>query len=198
MPRQARSKATIDAIFDATIQILLSYGVRRLTTTRVAERAGVSVGTLYQYFPHKEALLYAIIEHYLSQVAEAVEESCNQNLGQPLAVASDALVSAYILAKSKDAEASRALYTVSSDVDVADLVNATFKRLHDAGGRLLRSCPHVQFENVDEVTFTLMAAVTGATRVAFQNDAHREKLDDFREQIMTMCRAFLQNAAIDR
>ena len=60
-PVQARSEATVDAIFKATIQVLLSDGERRLTTTRVAERAGVSVGTMYQYFPHKQALLYAVV-----------------------------------------------------------------------------------------------------------------------------------------
>ena len=47
-PVQARSEATVAAIFAATIQVLLSDGERRLTTTRVAERAGVSVGTMYQ------------------------------------------------------------------------------------------------------------------------------------------------------
>ena len=52
-PRQARSAATVDAIFEATIQVLLVEGEKGLTTTRIAERAGVSVGTMYQYFPHK-------------------------------------------------------------------------------------------------------------------------------------------------
>lgn len=53
---------TLDAIFEATIQFLVADGVHRLTTTRVAERAGVSVGTMYQYFPHKESLVYALNE----------------------------------------------------------------------------------------------------------------------------------------
>ena len=51
-PRQARSAATVEAIFEATIQVLLVDGYAGLTTTRVAGRAGVSVGTMYQYFPH--------------------------------------------------------------------------------------------------------------------------------------------------
>ena len=50
---------TVEAISEATIQVLLAVGLDRLTTTRVAERAGVSVGTLYQYYPNKQALLYA-------------------------------------------------------------------------------------------------------------------------------------------
>lgn len=57
-PRQARSATTVETIFEATIQVLLSEGIHWLTTTRVAERAGVSVVTMYQYLPHKQALLY--------------------------------------------------------------------------------------------------------------------------------------------
>jgi AcrR family transcriptional regulator len=52
-PVQERSTVTVEAIYEATFQVLLAVGPDRLTTTRVAERAGVSVGTLYQYFPNK-------------------------------------------------------------------------------------------------------------------------------------------------
>src|SRR5215831_18074182 len=61
-PVQARSAVTVSAISEATIQVLISHGGDRLTTTRVAERAGVSVGTLYQYYPNKESLLFAVAE----------------------------------------------------------------------------------------------------------------------------------------
>jgi AcrR family transcriptional regulator len=76
MPRQTRAEATLDAIFEATIQVLLAEGERRLTTTRVAKRAGVSVGTMYQYFPHKQALLYAVLQWHLAHIAGAVEAAC--------------------------------------------------------------------------------------------------------------------------
>lgn len=61
-PRQARAKATVDAIIEATTQVLLEDGYDRFTTARAAERAGVSVGSLYQYFPNKAALASAVIE----------------------------------------------------------------------------------------------------------------------------------------
>jgi DNA-binding transcriptional regulator YbjK len=50
---------TVEAISEATIQVLLAVGLHRLTKSRVAERARVSVGTLYQYYPNKQGLLYA-------------------------------------------------------------------------------------------------------------------------------------------
>jgi AcrR family transcriptional regulator len=61
-PRQARSRALVEAILDATERVLAHEGCEHATTTRVAEIAGVSVGSLYQYFPSREALLAAVIE----------------------------------------------------------------------------------------------------------------------------------------
>lgn len=197
-PRQARSTATVDAIFEAFVQVLRSHGPRRLTTTRVAERAGVSVGTMYQYFPNKQALLRAVIERYLGEVADAVEEACRGHMGRPVAVASDALVSAYVLAKTKDVETSRALYLAAAEVEVTELVNATFARLHEATVRLLSSTPDARFEPVEEVAFFVISAVTGATRVAVETKSDRDALDQFRLGMAAMCRAFLRDAAIVR
>ena len=85
-PVQARAGVTVEAICEATIQVLLSHGAERLTTTRVADRAGVSVGTLYQYYPNKQSLLYAVMEEHLDRVATAVEAACEQSCHKPLAV----------------------------------------------------------------------------------------------------------------
>src|SRR5687768_5182044 len=60
-PHQRRSRATIDTIFDATVQVLLANGFDKTTTIQIADRAGVSIGSLYQYFPNKRALLAAIV-----------------------------------------------------------------------------------------------------------------------------------------
>lgn len=64
MPRQSRSKATVEAILTGAAQVLVEHGYEGATTARVAERAGVSVGSLYQYFPNKEALVAALVERY--------------------------------------------------------------------------------------------------------------------------------------
>ena len=62
-PRQARSRVLYDALVEATQRVLASEGVAAVTTARVAEVAGVSIGSLYQYFPSCEALIAAVIDH---------------------------------------------------------------------------------------------------------------------------------------
>src|SRR5882757_10109949 len=108
-PVQARSEATVSAIFEASIQVLLTVGYRKMTTTRVAERAGVSVGTLYQYFPNRKALIAAVIERYLDDIAAAVERDCRLLAGRSRDDISRGLVEAIIAAKCRRIEISRAM-----------------------------------------------------------------------------------------
>ena len=77
-PTQDRSKHTVAAILEATIRVLDEVGSTGLTTTRVAEVAGVSVGTLYQYFPNREALLNALLADHLEAAIGAVEPSARR------------------------------------------------------------------------------------------------------------------------
>jgi AcrR family transcriptional regulator len=72
-PRQARARATVDAILIAAAHILKTEGVERVTTNRVARLAGVSVGSLYQYFPNKQAVLAALQERYAEGFEAAIE-----------------------------------------------------------------------------------------------------------------------------
>jgi Tetracyclin repressor-like, C-terminal domain len=78
---------------------------------------------------------------------------------------------------------------------MANLLNDISKRFHDATVALLASAPDVRFENLDDVTFALLAAMTGATRVVFERGAIPGMLRVLRTQLATMCHAYLQQAA---
>src|SRR5512137_3082781 len=73
-PAQKRSRATVEAIVDATARVLVRDGYDALSTNRVAREAGVSVGSLYQYFPGKEALVAAVMEQYSQRMQENIAE----------------------------------------------------------------------------------------------------------------------------
>jgi AcrR family transcriptional regulator len=82
-PLQARSRVTVAALVEAAVRILLAEGHRRLTTRRVAEVAGVSVGSLYQYFPNREAILAEVIRHKVEDSLRALAEAAERAAGPP-------------------------------------------------------------------------------------------------------------------
>jgi AcrR family transcriptional regulator len=196
-PRQARSAATVAAIFEATFQVLLSDGIVRLTTTRVAERAGVSVGTMYQYFPHKQALLYAVLDQYLEDVVIAIDEACLRYEGSPLTEMSDGLVNAYLDAKLRHLPGSRALYVVAAELETTTLIDDVIQRVQRAITRLLESAPDAHFDDLATVTFALRTMLVGTVRAVLEDDGSPPALTMLRAQLPVMCRAYLKAASTE-
>lgn len=95
-PRQARSRATVDAILEATAQVLVKEGYEGTSTNRVAERAGVSVGSVYQYFPNKEALVGELVDRYAAEALEMVLTRLVDLAEAPPEVVAPAIVRAMI------------------------------------------------------------------------------------------------------
>jgi AcrR family transcriptional regulator len=91
-PRQRRSAATVEAILVAATRVLERESLEGFNTNRVAEVAGVSIGSLYQYFPNKSALVAALISRQQSALAAEVEACIDAQSGQSLREALVALV----------------------------------------------------------------------------------------------------------
>lgn len=85
VPEQDRSRQTVEAIVEAAAHILIKHGYDAFTTNRVAERAGVSIGSLYQYFPNKDALLSELMRRHLVDIEQSVEAMAARALTAPLA-----------------------------------------------------------------------------------------------------------------
>ena len=81
---QERSRATVDALVEATARILVKEGFDKASTNRIAEVAGVSVGSLYQYFPGKEALVAAVAERHQQQIMQTVQGEVAEVLALPV------------------------------------------------------------------------------------------------------------------
>ncbi|RAX39169.1 TetR/AcrR family transcriptional regulator [Rhizobium tropici] len=81
-PKQARSLATVEAIVEAAARILEERGHEAFSTNAVAERAGVSVGSLYQYFPRKDALIGALILRETRRLVEEAESAAGKPTGR--------------------------------------------------------------------------------------------------------------------
>lgn len=96
-PVQERSRLTVEAVLDAAIQVFEQYGYAAGTTARIAERAGVSVGSLYQYFPNKDAILVALAERHLAELRELGRQLPGRVAGaQPLGEFFQLLVEGFV------------------------------------------------------------------------------------------------------
>ncbi|HAE49181.1 MAG TPA: TetR family transcriptional regulator, partial [Tistrella mobilis] len=82
-PVQARSRATVETILDGAAHILIRDGFDRATTTRIAEAAGVGIGSLYQYFPSKEAVVAALIDRHAAALIRVFDDLAPRLAGRP-------------------------------------------------------------------------------------------------------------------
>jgi AcrR family transcriptional regulator len=108
-PRQERSRATVDTILEATARVLVKHGFDGLTTNLVAQTAGVSVGSLYQYFPNKSALVAALIENHVDHMTSLCLAELGRVAQLPMAEAIRSVIEVMIRAHAVQPELHRVL-----------------------------------------------------------------------------------------
>jgi AcrR family transcriptional regulator len=96
VPRQERSRATVEALLEATARVLVKDGYERASTNRIAEVAGVNIASLYQYFPSKESLVAALIDRHLEEISSKVAANMIVAGVAPLPEAVRAIVRSHI------------------------------------------------------------------------------------------------------
>jgi AcrR family transcriptional regulator len=106
---QERSRLTVNAILEAAARILVREGFDKASTNHIAEVAGVSVGSLYQYFPGKEAIVAALIDRHNEEVMQAVQSELAEAANLPLGQAVRKLVEVAVRAHRIDPKLHRVL-----------------------------------------------------------------------------------------
>jgi AcrR family transcriptional regulator len=190
-PVQARSTASVNAILEATIQVLLEVGKEGLTTTRVAYRAGVSVGTLYQYFPNKSALLQAVLRSHLESVAEAVEEVCRQERGSPIPQMVTRVANRFLEAKMKNLKTSVALYAVSSDLEGQKIAHRIGARANKAIVSMLNTAREPLQKDAQLLASMIQGAMTGVSRRLLESDSPHKHYEPVKRELALMLQAYL-------
>ena len=198
LPVQARSEATLAALHTATIQVLTQEGLSRCTTTRVAERAGMSVGSLYQYYPNRDALLAAVLKTHLNGVAASIEHVCRENRERPLSEMASALVAAFLAAKLRNRDESKALYSVSGERGGPQLVAEVQIRMVKAIAAMLSSAKDAHFD--DPVTTSAIVGSTLAGPVKALLDGHLPPRSEahIETELVRLLTAYLQSYRLDR
>jgi AcrR family transcriptional regulator len=109
-PTQTRSRQTVEALLGAVVRVLKREGPDAVTTNRIAEVAGVSIGSVYQYFPDKRAIFLALHERHIQEIDGLIEATLVKNATAPLDQFARAIVEAMVAAHTNDPELYQELY----------------------------------------------------------------------------------------
>jgi AcrR family transcriptional regulator len=199
-PTQVRSRATVDAIVAATARVLVRDGYDALSTNRVAKEAGVSVGSLYQYFPGKEALVAAVMEQYASRMQENI--ATRMQNAPPAASAEEVateLIRAMLAAQQAEPRLHRAL------VEQVPRIGA-LRRLHELSTnyeRLVEAWLEehrelIEVKDAKMASFVLVAAVEGLVNRATLDRPDLVASGRLEEQILRLVLAYVVPSHVAR
>ncbi len=127
---QQRSRLTVDALLEATARILVKEGYDHASTNRIAQAAGVSIGSLYQYFPSKEALVAAVIDRHMQEMMQVAREALAGVASRPVEDAARELVRVMIDAHRVDPRLHRVLVEQVPRVGRLDNIQAIDREAH--------------------------------------------------------------------
>ncbi|WP_448140325.1 TetR/AcrR family transcriptional regulator [Sphingopyxis fribergensis] len=167
LPRQARSQATVSVILDATAHILTTHPPEEFNTNVIARKAGVSVGSIYQYFPNKEALLRALHDRHSTEMADAIELVGAATGGADLHTDLRRLIRAAFAAHEADPALHKML---DQHVTLTRADHPGGERIHQMVGTLLD-------RHRDEITHGDLARVTWMTMRMTEALVHAAVLD---------------------
>jgi AcrR family transcriptional regulator len=165
-PTQDRARVTVEALLDATAKVLVSEGYEGLTTNKVAARAGVSVGSLYQYFDNKEQLVRAVGERHHEQLMAVLGKAGAAVAAEtPLPEMMDTIIGAMLEAHAVDPK----LHRVLSEQIPHTII---MKHVEEDGAAFVRAMFEIHQHkirkdiDVDVGVFVLVHAVEGITHAA--------------------------------
>jgi AcrR family transcriptional regulator len=159
-PRQARANALVAAVLDAAVQVLRTEGAARFTTARVAERAGVSVGSLYQYFPNKAAILFRLQSDEWRQTSELLSEILSDR-ERPPCERLQQVTYAFLRSECEEAAVRTALGdTAPLYRDAPEAVDAKAAGSHVIGCFISEILPHADASTVELAADLVEATLT--------------------------------------
>jgi AcrR family transcriptional regulator len=182
---QDRSRATVAALVEATARILVREGFDKASTNRIAEVAGVSVGSLYQYFPSKEALVVAVAERHRRDIMEVVSGSAAEVMSLPLQEGIPKLVSVAIDAHRVDPVLHRVLAEQIPRTGALEDVGGVNYEAHDLFRSYLQRRRHeLSVADVDLAAFVCATSIEALAHNAvlhhaemFRDGAARRLID---------------------
>ncbi|MEQ1503452.1 MAG: TetR/AcrR family transcriptional regulator [Myxococcota bacterium] len=192
MPVQDRAHATVDVLLDATARVLVEVGYARLSTNRVARRAGVSVGSLYQYFADKDALIEALSRRITEAQVAVILSQLDASTDQPLDQTVRGLIRGIIAAKRVEPALTRALVTQVPRDGRIDVERTMTRRLCEVVSITVRRRKD-ELRPVDPelAAFTLVHATFAVVRAAIEDRPELLVDDALADSLSELCLRYL-------
>ncbi|WP_417067154.1 TetR family transcriptional regulator [Niveibacterium terrae] len=190
-PKQARSNALVSSILEAALQVLAKEGAPRFTTSRVAERAGVSVGSIYQYFPNKAAILFRLQSEEWQRTAGLLSRILEEREKPPL-VRLRALVHTFIRSECEEADMRVALHDAAplyrDSPEAHEARSASSNAMLRFIEEVLPETPGVQQVQISEIVSTTLGAVGKRFSESPRTD---QQIDSYADAMADMLCAYL-------
>jgi AcrR family transcriptional regulator len=191
-PRQERSVATVDAILDATARVLCSTGYDRASTNRIALAAGVSVGSLYQYFPSKEALVAALAARHMSAMTALVRSKLSEVATAPMPAAVRTIIMAMFEAHAVDPKLHKVLIEEVPRIGRLENLRGVEKEVETLVASLLESRrSELRRTNVETMALLLVTVVEAATHAAVLADLEPGRARDVADELTDLVLRYL-------
>lgn len=191
-PVQARSEATVAAILEATAQVLETHGYDGATTGRIAGRAGVSVGSLYQYFPTKDALVAELVERHFAELSVRLVAVLAEVGSAPVAEAVDAMIEAIVGVHRSHALRHQAFHHVIARLDGIELLDRFSDHVEAAVAEALAG--RRESLRIEDPTLTsqiLCRAVAGLVRNTLRRQPEQFTNPQFQRELAMLVHRYL-------
>lgn len=191
-PVQARSQATLEAILDAATRVLVEDGYERTTTNRIAEVAGVSIGSLYQYFPNLDAIVAALVDRHEAKMLEHLGRMVMEVAGKPIEEAVRAYVTALLAVHAENPRLHQVFTRQLVRTDL-EKIRQIQTRAEAAVRMWLESHRDtIRPRNIDLAAFILVMAVETVTHAALLDRPEVLKDGAFAEEVTRLVVAYLE------
>ena len=194
-PSQQRSQLTVAALLKATAHILVKEGYESASTNRIAAAAGVSIGSLYQYFPSKEALVAAVVDRHMQEMMQLLRAAVDRVREQPVEVATRELVRVMIDAHRVDPRLHRALVEQVPRVGRLENVRAIDREAYTLIRAYLEAHrDELRVVDLDVASFVCVATVEALTHAAVVNrpEVLSDKSGVFAEEVTRLVVGYLR------
>lgn len=194
-PRQERARRTVEAILEAAAQVFERRGYAAGTTDAIAERAGVSIGSLYQYFPNKDAILVALAERHLDEGFALMERLLAQATADPpaLEVLLRGFVEAMVALHRREPRLHRVLFEEAPlPAGLRRSLAQREEALAAQVARLLESHPALSLPDPQAAAYLVVRSVEGLVHGFILHPPKHLEPDVFQAQIVRLLERYLR------